>query len=416
VTGGGLSTLRAPSGAPARGIASRHGDGGPRVKAVKTIAALIFVTALALVLVQPVLSADDEPSPPAQGGAPPTEDVELIARYPERCLRPLAPISNRYVAARRGPIALIGPPGGRPVSFAGVDGDVAWSPSGRYLAEAGGRVYDQAGEPRGRLFYRPVEWGWSPVADCALAVTENGMLTYSIAETRRLGIRLLNAAVVEFAFSPNGRRLAVVIEGRGLFVADLAFGDLVQATAAPPSLAGWFSNRSVLYSKSEGSGKLRFATGSGKTGIVRGGRAGGTFVRCRDGGLLVSLASEATPPLAEIVSRGGGLATEVLRGPPPRYDGYSDATCSPNGRRVAASALKRSGARGPLLLLRSDGTFVRVLARGRTANPEWADEGLLFVKFGAAGRGRLWFAQPGEQSAPTDYRVGGPGQYDWHTG
>jgi hypothetical protein len=389
------------------------------LKAVKTIAALIFVTALALVLVQPVLSADDEPSPrgnPDEPAAPRTEDVELTARYPERCMREAEPLSNRYVAARRGPIALIGSPRRQPVAFAGVDGDVGWSPSGRFLAERGGMVFDQGGDPRGRLFYRPEQWQWSPVADCALAFTENGTLTYSIAGTERLGIRLLNAPVEELDFSPNGRRLAVVIEGRGLFVADLALGSVVQATDERASLVGWFSNRSVLYSKSEGSGKLRFAIGSGKTAIVRGGRAGGELVRCRDRRLLVALASEATPPLAELVSLGGGMKREVLRGPPARYDGYSGATCSPDGPFIAASALKGSGAKGPLVLLRSDGTLVRVLAPGRTANPQWSEDGLLFVKFGTAGRGRLWFIAPNAPPAPTDYRVGGPGQYDWHTG
>ncbi len=390
---------------------------------MKTIAALIFLTALALVLVQPVLNADDEPSSRARGGGPsetpgePEDDkVELIARYPKRCMRPVETSSSSYVAARRGSRALIGPPGGPPVAAIPVDGDVAWSASGRFLAERGGIVVDRGGTPRGALFYRPAQWQWSPVADCALAVTENGTLTYSISGTPRLGIKLLDAPVEEFDFSPNGRRLALVVEGRGLFVANLELGPVVQETDGPASLVGWFSNRSVLYSKSEGSGKLRFAIGSGKTTVVRGARAGGTFVRCRDRRLLAALATEATPPLAELVSLGGGMKREVLAAPPARYDGYSDATCSPNGRFLAASALKRSGAKGPLVLLRSDGTFVRVLAPGRTANPEWSEDGLLFVKFGAAGRGRLWVMPPGARPAPTEYRVGGPGQYDWHTG
>jgi nucleotidyltransferase/DNA polymerase involved in DNA repair len=38
----------------------------------------------------------------------------------------------------------------------------------------------------------------------------------------------------------------------------------------------------------------------------------------------------------------------------------------------------------------------------------------MFVKFGRAGRGRLWLIAPGADPRPTQYRVGAPTQYDWH--
>jgi hypothetical protein len=67
------------------------------------------------------------------------------------------------------------------------------------------------------------------------------------------------------------------------------------------------------------------------------------------------------------------------------------------------------------VLLGADGRFVRELAPGRTANPQWSDEGLMFVKFGNAGRGQLWTIAPGANAPQrTAYRVGAPTQYDWH--
>ena len=396
------------------------------MKAVKTVAALIFVTALGIVLVQPVLSADDEPSRRAQPENTPAEaepqspdradevTIELSARYPKRCMRKTRAAPTGLVAARRGSTATIGFPDARPVARIGVSGDVAWSPSGRFLAERGGRVFDQSGNPQGALFFEPHEWQWSPVADCALAVTEKGNLTFSIPDTSKKGIRLLQA-VEDFDLSPNGRRLAVVIGDGGLWIADLRRGRIVQATDGMASIVGWFSNRSVLYSKSPGSGKLRFATGQGKTAIVRGAFAGGTLVRCRDRSLLASAVTEVNRPLAELVSRNGGIRLDVLGPPPIVYDGYSDAACSPDGRFIAASAIARGGLKGPLLLLRSDGTFVREVVSGRTANPEWSDDGLVFAKFDKAGRGRLWLI-PAAAAEPvrTGYRVGAPTQSDWH--
>jgi hypothetical protein len=318
------------------------------------------------------------------------------------------------VATRRGSTAFVGFPDRRPVARIDVSGDVAWSPSGRFLAERGGRVFDQSGNPQGALFFEPRGWQWSPVADCALAVTERGILTFSIPDTPRKGIRLVDAPVREFELSPNGRRLAVVVTGSGLWIADLRRGEVVQATDGRPSLAGWFSNRSVLYSKSRGRGKLRYATGNGQTGVVRGALAGGTLVDCGRRVLLVAEATAAAgAPLVELSSRGGRIRREALRGPPAPIDGYSGATCSPDGAFIAASTVRRGG-RGPLVLLDASGAFARELSPGRTANPRWTRDGLSFVRFGNGGRGRLWLQTPGSPPAATGYRVGAPTQYDWH--
>ncbi|HEX2296483.1 MAG TPA: hypothetical protein VHN37_14405 [Actinomycetota bacterium] len=404
------------------------------MKAVKTIAALIFLSAIAIVLVQPVLGADDEPPRDgmvleesddgvAEGDGDENGDdagegrgdgVSLTARYPGRCLRKTGAAPSGLLAARRGSTALIGLPGAVPAARVEVSGDVAWSPSGTFLAERGGRVFDQRGNPQGALFFEPREWQWSPVADCALATTEHGNLTFSIPDTRRKGIRLVDAPVEDFELSPNGRRLAMVIDGRGLWIADLRRGRVVQATEGPAAIAGWFSNRSVLYSKSRGAGKLRYATGRGDARVVRGAFAGGAVVRCGGRVLLVAEASEANAPLAELRSRRGRIARELLPGPPGAFDGYSAVTCSPDGGFLAASTIRRGG-KGPLVLLSSEGEVSRQLAPGRTANPQWSDEGLVFVRFGSAGRGRLWLVPPGAPApVPTQYRVGAPTQYDWH--
>lgn len=386
------------------------------MKAVKTIAALCFLTGIAIALVQPVLGAGDETEPPVKRKAvEPTdagepepdeqETVELTSRYPKRCLRRVQGTASGLVAARRGSIAEIGFPDAAPVARVDVTGDVAWSPSGRFLAERGGRVFDQSGNPQGALFFEPREWEWSPVADCALATTGRGWLTFSIPDTTRKGIRLLGAPVVDFETSPNGRRLAAVVDGRGLWIADLRRGRIVQATEGRASIAGWFSNRAVLYSKTKGEGKLRYANVRGKTRVVRGASAGGTLVRCE----RRTLVAGRKPGLAELTSRRGRIRRTVLT----RAGRYSSATCSPDGSFVAASAIRRGG-KGPLVLLTDNGEPTTHLAPGRTANPQWTSEGLIYVSFDRGGRGRLWLIRPNAGLTPTAYRVGAPTQYDWH--
>lgn len=403
------------------------------MKAVKTIAALIFLAAVAVVLVQPVLGAGEEPSRDGgrasgetsgegsgegsgeddqeadEGQNPPVAQLQAV--YPKRCMRDERGPATGLVAARRGSTATVGLPADPvPLARIDVDGDAAWSPSGRYLAESGGQVFDQRGTPEGRLFFRPVKWQWSPVSDCALAVTESGSLSFSIPGTRRHGIRLVDD-VTDFELSPNGRRLAYVVRGEGLWIAELRQSKWKRVTTARVNLAGWYSNRSVMFAK--GTGKLRYSTGSGDPRIVKGAFATSTPIRCADRTLLVALASEADAPLAELTSRRGRIVRRVLPGTPGTYDGFSDAACSPDGGLVVASAVERSEERGPLVLLQADGTFVREIMAGRTANPTWTADGVLFVSF-EGDRGRLWFVTTTGAPAATAYTVGAPNQYDWH--
>lgn len=395
------------------------------MKAVKTIAALIFLTVVAVVLVQPVLGADDDAghragrdgaSPSATSEAPPdgsdeAGDVRITSRYPRRCTRKTTEAPSGLVAARRGSTALVGFPDQDPVARLDVSGDVAWSASGTFLAERGGRVFDQSGNPQGALFFEPRQWQWSPVADCALATTERGNLTFSIPDTKRKGIRLMDSPVTQFELSPNGRRLAVVTDRGGLWIADLRRGRVVQATGGRASLVGWFSNRAVLYSKSKERGKLRYATGDGETRIVRKASAGGSLVRCAGRTFLTGSAARSAQPLVELTSRRGRVGRTVLSRA-DGYDGYSGVACSPDGTLIAAAAVVR-GDKGPLVLLQADGTFVRELVPGRTASPQWSTAGLMFVRF-ENGDGRLWLIGPGSDPFPTGYRVGAPTQYDWH--
>lgn len=396
------------------------------MKGVKVIAALCFLTGIAIALAQPALDAgghdtaapehkrkEATPSGPAEEGETPPEGLaKVVARYPKKCLRKAPAAPSGLVAARRGSTATAGFPDQAPVTRIGVTGDVAWSPSGTFLADRGGRVFDQSGNPQGALFFDALDWQWSPVADCALAMNERGKLTVGIPDTPRTRISMLNAPVEEFEVSPNGRRLAGVLPGRGLHVVDLKRGRGDQMTQDRVSIVGWFSNGTVLYSKSPGSGKLRHARGSGKAKVVRGASAEGTFVRCDDRRLLLSLGKR--PALAELTARRGRVKSRPLAAPPNQYRGYSGATCSPDGSFLAASTTVRKGKRGPLVLLRRDGSFVRVLDGGRTANPLWSSDGLMYVKFGKADRGRLWLIAPGAGPRPTQYRVGAPTQYDWH--
>ena len=396
------------------------------MKAVKTIAALIFLTAIGIVLIQPVLGADDGPirkkakhvaaqspdaeetpgSEPSPGGEEEAE-LTLLARYPKQCMTERLVAQAELVAARRGSSVSLGLPGQDPPQARfGVSGDVVWSPSGSYLAERGGELFDISGTPLGRMFFESTKWQWS-VGDCVVALTGDGNLTFGIPETR-LGVRLAKAPISDFELSPNGRRMALVVDG-GLWIADLRRGRATLAGPERASLVGWFSNRTVLYTKSEGSGRLRFVTGTGNAGIVKGAFAGATLARCTGRTLLAA----PDAPLAELVSHKGKVRSEALPGTPATYAGFSDASCSPDGGFIVASALTSPGEKGPLVLLGSDGTFVREIMRGRTANPTWTSQGVLFVKFGGSGRGRLWFIPPNGAPAPTAYTVGAPNQYDW---
>ncbi|HEV2757408.1 MAG TPA: hypothetical protein VG318_16710 [Actinomycetota bacterium] len=401
------------------------------MKAVKTIAALIFLTALGIVLVQPVLGADDEPEKgKTKTAAEPSEPPETpdggddepddsprsltLIGYPGRCLQEVPPATTGLVAARRGSTVSIGLPGRGPIARSDVDGDVSWSPSGRFLVDRGGQLLDPTGAPVEKVFHRPGEWQWSPAADCVVAMTDGGNLTVGVAGTKKLGRVLLNASVADFDLSPNGRRLALVLKDEpSLWIAELDEGTVRRVTESRASLFGWFSNRSVLFSKSPGSGKLRYADGRGRARVVKGAFASTTLNRCGGRVLLTALATESDAPLAELVSRDGRIERAVLPGTPAAYAGFSAASCSPDGGFVVASALTRSGERGPLVLLQPDGTLVRELVPGRTANPTWTSQGVLFVRFGAAGRGRLWFIPPNGAPAPTAYTVGAPTQYDW---
>lgn len=399
------------------------------MKAVKTIAALIFMSALAIVLVQPVLGADDEPpardgsgrEEAAEGGgdeASAGEPVELTARYPKRCMRKSFEPTG-LVAAKRGGsgrgVVRIGFPDQPPAARIEVAGEVAWSPTGTFLAESGGRVYDQSGNPQGALFFEPVKWQWSPVADCALATTERGNLTFSIADTKRKGIRLVNAPVQDFELSPNGRRLAIVVADEGgLWIADLRGGRVTRATEHSPFLLGWYSNRAVLYSKSRHGG-LRYATGAGEHRRVRRGSVGRDVVVCRSEALVLTDTPDTDPEDAidRLVSRRGRIKALDVRSDAPAYNGFSAATCSPDGRFMAVTSAEVGG-RGALMLLEADGTFVRKLVGGRTASPQWSEEGLLYARYRKSGRGRLWLVAPGSPPVPTAYRVGAPTEYDWH--
>lgn len=323
------------------------------------------------------------------------------------------------VAAKRGGsgrgIVQIGFPDQPPAARIEVAGEVAWSPSGRFLAESGGRVFDQSGNLQGALFFEPRKWQWSPVADCALATTEQGRLTFSIPDTKRKGTRLLDAPVKNFELSPNGRRLALVIHDHGgLWIADLRRGRTTKVAEVTPYLAGWFSNRAVLYSKSRHAG-LRYATGAGEHRRVRRGSVARDVVVCRSEALVLTDTPDTDPEDAidRLVSRRGRIKALDVRSDAPAYNGFSAAACSPDGRFMAATSAEVGG-RGALMLMEAGGSFVRKLARGRTSSPQWSEEGLLYARYSKSGRGRLWLIRPGRPPAPTAYRVGAPAEYDWH--
>ena len=152
----------------------------------RTIAAIVFVAALAAVLAAPVLGARDRsrslpPTPVISADHEQTLLAFRMGRYPRSCLRPVSsPPGIGLIATGYNRTVEIGTPDAIVERFRGR-APVSWSPSGVYLAWGRGQVHDVAPLRSIGGSVRLEEWAWSPVADCLLGLTEDKALVVRVA-------------------------------------------------------------------------------------------------------------------------------------------------------------------------------------------------------------------------------------------
>jgi len=401
---------------------------------LKVVLALVFTAALGWVLLRPVLEAVDQdplaardaPSPSREATAAPdpspkpTETEQeaaglpddlrtesLVSAYPTRCLRPTRPEAD-VIAVDRGAAIAAGPLGG-PLTELPGDTLLGVGVDGRVAGRGGNEAFIGApgGEPvRGLPDVRLVVW--SPASRCGVAVSKGGALLALPSEQP-----LLESNVLSAAFSPNGRKLALVRkdeQATSVWVVALRGVEMREVSRETPDirleLRGWDPRGKVLYFRTAGAG-LSFVTIGAPP---------------RTGRLSSEPVDELDQPLEQCNGRVLGLvrnqiAQITVRGPEMLTqggEGYRYISCSSDGRFIAAI-----GSRG-LVLLDGNGGFLRDL----TEDSGYTD---VFVDWGEAGAGlvfgrvgsdpvaaELWYLPEGGSARPTGitYR-GGPRAVDW---
>lgn len=392
-------------------------------QSLKIVLALIFVTALGWVLLQPVLDAV-EPSPrrsPEEGPAPeearrtqtghePAELPEgfrtqtLFTAYPKRCLRARPPASDVIAVERGGSVAAGGLEGiiqefpARALTGVGIDGRIAWS------NERGIAIGTVSADRVWPLTYAR-DLVWSPIAPCALVPAKGGS-TLLVLPSRE---PLVRADVRSVAFSPDGRKVALVLKeerATSVWVASLSGDRMREVMRVSPDvrveLRGWSPTARTVY-YDDPSGGLSFVTTSDPP---QSGRVSSEPIEQLEycGDRLLGIRAGA---VVEISTRG---PHELTAG----EDRYRYLSCSPNGDFIAAI-----GRRG-LVLLDPAGGLLREL----TQDSGYTD---VFVDWGEGGAGvifgrvrsdpvaaEIWHLAEGGSARATGitYR-GGPGAVDW---
>lgn len=424
---------------------------------LKAALALVFVAVVGGILIQPILDAADTDvvaAPPAETSEPSERETEepdtpesspepeptptsspsgglvtgpfrtqpLFDRYPSSCMRAssaqeslIAVIADDEVrfGTVEGPTDP-GPPGhttlGRVTNLQGFNG-----PGDLYAAGTKKRASiappegSQGADGKTRLG----EVGsivWSPFSSCGVAVMRDGSLL--VVPDDGAG-RLVRDGVVRAAFSPDGRRLAVVLEEgetTSVWVADLTGTTMRevhrQRTGPRVSFKAWSPDGFTLYLTSGPDGGLRFV-GFTKTsgpplsgGIVAASVRG--FEQCS--GRLLGIVNGA---VAEITRLGPDYLTEADAG-------FTAVSCSPNGAFMAA--LRDDD----LLLLNGDGSPVRDLTTDSGFRDEFVDwgpsgAGLIFGRVPeSGGEAQVWYIPEGGTARDTGLRYRpGPRAIDW---
>lgn len=416
---------------------------------VQAVVALVFVTVLGAVLIQPILDAVDAPVPAAEPGesarpepsgsrpeeAPATQTPEaspdaetageitgplrtqpLFDHYPRRCLKPATPRTDRLVFVADGlahtATGFQLDPGQGQIgasSLVGLDSsattyatyvkprDVLFAPwegiAGADGARPGPRIRTAA---------------WSPISSCALTLTSKGSLR--VVPNGRV---LVPGGVRHFAFSPDGTQVALVVqEGvtTSVWLSRLSgerMREIYRVENAPRvRIEGWAPDGKMVYLTRSPGDTLRFVivAGSPQKGRVRG-ASNMRLEQCS--GRLLGLLGGA---VIEIPSWKGFLYLTDRSADPA----YTSISCSPDDSFIAAIR------DDTLVLLDSDGNVLRDLTDDggyRDIDPDWGDSGsgLLFGRIPeGGGPAQVWHIPEGGVPRNTGlvYRPG-PRSIDW---
>lgn len=389
---------------------------------VQAVVALIFVTVLGAVLIQPILDAADsgerlpgatgeaepgptrsratdtntpgptpEPSPTAGAsddlsGPPRTEP--LFDRYPKGCLQPDPATGQSFgIAAAtgdervefgspRGPDA---PPGSiRARRFLGFNATgavyAARGHDGRvFIASAG---VNRSGAEQTR--FKTVVW--SPISPCGVGIGADGSLSSVLG-----GRQLVREDVRSAAYSPSGGRLALVLDEGGttsMWITDRSGTRMREVhrihMGTRVRLQGWSPDERTLYFTQDPLTALGFVTLArrpesglvGPAGVLQLEQCPGRVLGIFDGSI-----AEIAPGAARSITG----------------EGYTAVSCAPSGDFMAAIR------DGSLVLLDRDGKTLR----GLTTDTGYRDD---FVDWGIRGAGVLFGRMPDD---------GGPAEV-WH--
>jgi WD40-like Beta Propeller Repeat len=404
-----------------------------------------------------VADATRTPTPAASpGSAAAVAPVVLRSAVPAACLTAARrPGGSGLIAAyRTGRVSIASTRGVVRGSFAAavpsdIEPALSWSPDGRWLATADGRLWTTRGASAGRLFDDlSGSWGWSPTADCALGVTGTlpdgfGPFDVSLGIPGRPPVPFLHGDITGWAFSPDGRALIVVaIVGTippvraSFWRIDLVSGTLSELSLLPADtccvdLGGWAPGGTVLLFWA-GPGASAMADGAALRGLdtTRAGRVvaygapshptvslpSASFVASCGGRLYAvtgtgRIGRTVADKRLAVVELGHTATVLTLGASADRWP-----SCAPDGRSVAVvrTANGGSASSGRLVELTLGGTFVRNLGPGgRYADlqPEWAAPGILVGRSAAGGDvAQLWFVSASGVAHDTELRAEA---WDW---
>lgn len=415
---------------------------------LKAFLALVFVAVMGAVLIRPIVNAVDtplvapsedtpaparskraklsptprptanpEPSPSNGGGliSDPFRTQPLFDRYPSRCLpvRGLTEAGTRVAVAGSDGVVVSGSDGSGRQAI-GEKSVLGFSAGGGELAVRGRSaavsVYDFLdGEPAVPL--RDVDaWAYSPTSPCAVALRQGQLIAEPNGPGRGL---LVTESVESFSLSPDGSRLAVVMEEiktTSVWLADLDGTTLREVhrvrTGPAISLEAWSPNGRTLYlSSGPGSGLSFVTVHKASVPPLSGGVVATTVAGLEQcGDRLLGVVNGA---IAVISTRGPDYLTRTNAG-------YTAVSCAPDGSFLAA--LRDDN----LLLLDAQGRELRDLTLDTGFSDVYLDwgergSGLLLGRVPAGGGfGQVWHIPEGGAARDTGLRFSpGPGAIDW---
>ncbi len=279
---------------------------------------------------------------------------------------------------------------------AGAAPPVRFSHDGRWVAFGQGSIVSARGGGAASPLGQVSEWRWSPTEDVLAGVTRaGGVLLGGPAQSSRTLVPDGSGAG-SVAFSPNGRSLAVAVDGDRVQVLDVAGGAdrtiyrVTPGTKAPPQVAGW---------SADGRWVLFFSRFANKAGVPLNAAptVGGAWANVFDPVLpyndFLSWCGK------RLVVSGGAKqlpseGNQILVTGPPRWHFHNLSAdfsrswiwpaCSPDGRWIAATAMPNRPQSPPghgvrsLWLLSTDGKRRARLTDTRKAAyevPRWSADG-----------------------------------------